>query len=148
MTMKFTHSIGFAVLLLLIVIFFGLSQSNVLAAADLEINTPAISALKNSMQDRHRELLDLYASGAVGLTRDGLIAVRELSAAPLAKRQSINGQVAAENQDRNALYREVAVANNRPEWESEVRSTFAQRWIQKAAPGWWYQNQQGAWVKK
>lgn len=148
MIMKSTNSFGIAALLLLIVVFFGLSQSNVLAAADLEINTPAISALKNSMQDRHRDLADLYSSGALGLTRDGLIAVRDISAAPLAKRQSINGMVAAENQDRNALYREVAVANNHPEWEAEVRSTFAQRWIQKASGGWWYQNQQGAWVKK
>lgn len=148
MNIKSTNSFGIAALLLLIAVFFGLNQSNVLAAADLEINTPAISALKNSMQDRHRDLADLYASGAIGLTRDGLIAVRDVSAAPLAKRQSINSLVAAENQDRNALYREVAVANNHPEWEAEVRSTFAQRWVQKAAAGWWYQNQQGAWVKK
>lgn len=148
MNIKSTNSFGIAALLLLIAVFFGLSQSNVLAAADLEINTPAISALKNSMQDRHRDLADLYASGAIGLTRDGLIAVRDVSAAPLAKRQSINSLVAAENQDRNALYREVAVANNHPEWEAEVRSTFAQRWVQKASAGWWYQNQQGAWVKK
>lgn len=148
MIMKSTNTIGLASLALLIIVFFGLTHNSVLAAADLEINTPAISALKNGMQDRHRDLLELYTSGAIGLTRDGLIAVRELSAAPLAKRQSINGLVAAENQDRNALYREVAAANNHPEWESEVRSTFAQRWVQKAQPGWWYQNQQGAWVKK
>jgi len=38
-------------------------------AADMEINTPAISALKNSMQARHNQLAPNYASGAVGLTR-------------------------------------------------------------------------------
>lgn len=146
--MKAYNSLGITALLLTLAIFFGLSQRPVLAAADLEINTPAISALKNSMQDRHRDLADLYASGAVGLTRDGLIAIRDISAAPLNKRQSINSLVAAENQDRNALYREIAVANNQPDWEGRVRSTFADRWVQKASSGWWYQNASGAWTKK
>jgi len=47
------------------------------AAADLEINTPAISALKNSMQQRHNALAPHYASGALGLARDGTVAVRD-----------------------------------------------------------------------
>jgi len=118
------------------------------AAADLEINTPAITSLKQSMQQRYGELAGFYASGAVGLTHDGLVAVRDPAATPLAQRQAMNGLVAAENQDRQALYREIARANNHPEWESEVRSTFAQRWISKAAAGWWYQNAGGAWTKK
>jgi hypothetical protein len=46
------------------------------------------------------------------------------------------------------MYREIARANGHPEWEEEIRATFAQRWVQKAAPGWWYQNQSGAWVRK
>jgi len=118
------------------------------AAADLEINTPAITSLKQGMQQRHGELAGFYTSGAVGLTRDGLVAVRDPAAAPLAQRQMMNSLVAAENQDRQALYREIARANGHPEWEDEVRSTFAQRWISKAAPGWWYQNASGAWTRK
>ena len=119
-----------------------------LAAADLEINTPAISQLKNAMQSRHSQLASHYASGAVGLTRDGLVALRDAAAVPLAQRQAVNSLVAAENQDRQALYREIARANGHPEWEEEVRTTFAQRWVQKAASGWWVQNHGGAWVKK
>lgn len=119
-----------------------------LAAADLEINTPAISSLKMTMQQRHDQLAGHYASGAVGLTRNGLIAVRDAALVPLAQRQAVNGLVAAENQDRQALYREIARANGHPEWEEEIRATFAQRWVQKAAPGWWYQNNAGAWVRK
>lgn len=122
--------------------------SAALAAADLEVNTPAITALKNSMQARHGQLAPHYASGAVGLTRDGNVAVRDASAVPLAARQSVNGLVADENRDRAGLYREIARANARPEWEAEVRSTFAQRWIDKAAAGWWVQNAGGVWVKK
>ncbi len=118
------------------------------AAADLEVNTPAIAAVKASMQARHNSLSTYYASGAVGLTRDGNVAVRDASLVPLAARQSVNGLVADENRDRAALYREIARANGHPEWEAEVRSTFAQRWIDKAASGWWVQNAGGAWVKK
>jgi uncharacterized protein YdbL (DUF1318 family) len=117
------------------------------AAADLEINTPAISTIKNNMQARHGQLAAYYASGAVGLTRDGLIAMHDANAVPLAQRQSVNSLVAAENNDRNALYKEIASANAHPEWESEVRNTFAQRWVQKAQSGWWYQDANG-WAKK
>ena len=122
--------------------------SAALAAADLEVNTPAITALKNSMQARHSQLAAHYASGAVGLTRDGNVAVRDASAVPVAARQSVNGLVADENCDRAGLYREIASANAHPEWEAEVRSTFAQRWIDKAAGGWWVQNLGGVWAKK
>jgi uncharacterized protein YdbL (DUF1318 family) len=118
-----------------------------LAAADLEINTPAIAALESSMQARYAQLAGYYASGAVGLTRDGLVAVRDANAVPLAQRQGVNALVAAENKDRNALYKEIASTNGHPEWEPEVRNTFAQRWVQKAQSGWWYQGASG-WTKK
>ena len=132
------------VLWILLLAFAG----SALAAADLEVNTPAISAIKASMQARHNRLAGYYASGAVGLTRDGNVALRDASLVPLAERQGVNGAVADENRDRAALYREIARANNHPEWEAEVRGTFAQRWIDKAAGGWWVQNAGGAWVKK
>lgn len=122
--------------------------NSALAAADLEINTPAIASLKASMQQRHGQLVEYYNNGAVGLTRDGLIAVRDANAVPLAERQSVNAKVAAENADRQALYQEIAKANAHPEWESDVRKTFAQRWVEKAAPGWWYQGSGGSWSKK
>lgn len=117
------------------------------AAADLEINTPAIAAVKNSMQARHGNLAGFYSSGAIGLTKDGLIAVKDASAVPLKDRQSLNSLVSAENNDRNTLYKEIAAANGHPEWEAEIRSTFAQRWVQKAQPGWWYQDSNG-WAKR
>lgn len=118
------------------------------AQANLEINTPAIAALQRGMQERHAQLLPLYSGGAVGLTRDGNVALRDANAVPLAQRAQVNGLIAAENQDRAALYREIAQANKRPEWESEIRATFAQRWIDRAQPGWYHQNASGAWVRR
>lgn len=128
----------------LLALFAGLAQ----AQANLEINTPAIAALQASMQKRHAELQPLYGNGAIGLTRDGFIALRDANAVPLPQRQQVNGLVAAENQDRAALYREIARANGKPEWENDIRTTFAQRWIDKAQGGWYFQNNAGAWTRK
>ena len=55
--------------------------SAALAAADLEINTPAIAALQSAMQTRHNKLAAYYASGAVGLTRDGNVALAKANMA-------------------------------------------------------------------
>lgn len=117
------------------------------AQGNLEINTPAIAALKQSMQQRHAQLAPLYASGAVGLTAEGGVALRDASSVPLAQRGQINALVSAENADRNALYREIARANGHPEWESDVRRTFAQRWMDRAQPGWYVQAG-GGWTRK
>ncbi len=118
------------------------------AQANLEVNTPAIAAVQSSMQKRHGEMAAYYSNGAVGLTRDGFIALREPNAVPLAQRQHVNGLIAAENQDRSTLYREIARANGKPEWENEIRTTFAQRWIDKAVGGWYFQNNAGVWTRK
>lgn len=125
-----------------------LCSSYVLAQANLEINTPGVAAIQGSMQKRHSELAPLYASGTVGLTRDGNVALRDPAAVPLAQRAAVGGLVAAENQDRAALYREIARANSKPEWEGDIRNTFAQRWIDRAQAGWYYQNASGAWARK
>ena len=118
------------------------------SAADIEINTPAITAIRASMKAQHQQLKPHYESGAIGLTRDGLIAVRDANLVPLSQRQQLNSLVAAQNKYRNALYKEMANANGHPEWENEIRNTFAQRWISKAKPGWWVQDAGGGWVKK
>lgn len=131
-------------LVILITLF---ATSSAYAVPDLEVNTPAISAIKSSMQVRHSQLAPHYASGAVGLTKDGLIAVRDTTAVPLKDRQGINALVAAENADRNALYKEIAASNGHPEWRGDIQGTFAGRWIDKAQRGWYYQND-GGWVKK
>jgi len=130
---------------IILVTLFSAGWAN--SAPDLDINTPALNALKASMQGRHGQLSPHYNSGAIGLTNDGMIAVRDATAVPLKDRQSINGLVAAENADRAALYKEIANANKHPEWEGGIRDSFAGRWIDKAQSGWWYQGA-GGWAKK
>lgn len=118
------------------------------AQANLDIDTPAITATRNAMAARYPQLEPFFASGAVGLTRDGLVAVRDPNAVSLDQRAVVNALVAQENRDRTALYREIAKANGHPEWEADIRSTFARRWIERARGGWWVQDAGGAWSKR
>ncbi len=130
-------------------LLIGNLASNLAIAAEpnLDVNTPAITAIKASMTARHTQLLPHYISGAVGLTGDAFIAVKDASAVPLKDRGGINSLVAAENADRAKLYAEIANGNGHPEWKNDIQNTFASRWIDKAQAGWHYQNS-GAWVKK
>lgn len=119
------------------------------AQANLEIESPAVKTIQARMAERFRSTLEpAFASGALGFTKDGLVAVRDASALPLAQRSSIQQAIADENRDRAAVYREIAVANGHPEWEADIRNTFAQQWIDKARAGWWYQDASGAWKQK
>ncbi|MBI5435714.1 MAG: YdbL family protein [Nitrosomonadales bacterium] len=120
-----------------------IAAMNAFAAADFEIDTPGVAALKQLMRARHAQLAGYYTSGAVGLTADGMIGLRDVSAVPQAERYTIFALVAAENQNRNALYAEIARANSHPEWEGEIRNTFARRWVQNARTGWWIQDDDG-----
>lgn len=131
---------------LLLALLLGVS-AQLAAQGNLEINTPAINAVQQAMQKRHAQLAPLYAAGAVGLGADGNVVLRDANAVPLAQRAQANALVAAENADRAALYREIARANGHPEWEADVRKTFAQRWQDRAQPGWWIQAG-GGWKQK
>lgn len=117
--------------------------------ADLDISSPEVRALTASMQQRFGQLEKFFQSGAVGLTANGMIAVREQSAVSLADRALVARLVAEDNKDRAALYAEIARANGHPEWEGDIQRTFARRWIERGAqPGWYYQDAGGAWKQK
>lgn len=117
-------------------------------SADLNVATPAVRQLTQSMEARHPQLKKYYDAGAVGLTRDGLVEVRDQNLIPLPERNAARKLVSDENADRANLYREIASANGHPEWETDIRSTFAERWVSKAAAGWYYQDKSGAWQRK
>ena len=115
--------------------------------AKLDITSPAIGKIEASMRARHAKLLRHYNTGAIGLTDNGLVAVRDAKAVPLSDRKTVKQLVANDNRDRVALYREIAAANGHPEWETQIRSTFARRWVDLAQHGWYYQTG-GNWKAK
>lgn len=118
------------------------------AQADININTAAISAIRRSLQARQPALAPYYRSGAVGFDNRGSVAIRDLNAVPLPERNRVKKLVADENADRAKLYGEIARANGHPEWEGQVRSTFARVWVQEALPGYWFQEAGGGWRQR
>jgi len=118
------------------------------AGADISVNTPAIRQLEAAMEKRHQQLAKYYADGAVGMTQDGEITIRDQKLIALQDRNTVKSLVASENRDRGALYKEIAKANEHPEWEADIREIFARRWVDNAPSGWWYQNAQGGWKQK
>jgi uncharacterized protein YdbL (DUF1318 family) len=119
------------------------------AEAALNVSSPAVSRIKSSMSARFGELEKFFASGAIGLTKDGLIEVRDLNAVALPDRATVKRLVAEDNADRAQLYSEIARASNHPEWEADIKKSFARRWVATGAkPGWYYQDDGGAWKQK
>ena len=125
----------------------GVVIPNAAAQANLDISTPAVKKITASMAKRHKSLARFYAAGAVGLTKDGLVVVRDAKALSLKDRPAANELVASENRDRNALYAAIAQANSHPEWEPDIRATFARRWIKGAKQGWYYESA-GSWRQR
>lgn len=117
--------------------------------ANLDISSPAIRALTASMSARFPQLQKYFDSGAIGMTQNGLVEVRDASVAPLPERPVVTRLVAEDNRDRESLYSELANANGHPEWAADIRKTFARRWVERGArAGWYYQNASGGWVQK
>ena len=100
------------------------------------------------MKQHHKKLSPFYKSGAVGMESNGLITMHNAKAVSLKERNTVKKLVADENRNRSQLYKEIAVANGHPEWETDIRRTFARRWIAHAPAGWWYKDARGKWQKK
>jgi len=114
---------------------------------DFSVDSPEIRKIQASLKRRHGALAPHYRSGAVGLTNNGLVKLRDPDAVSLRDRNKVKKLVAAENRERNALYTAIAKANGHPEWKKDVQKVFARTWIDKAEKGWWYQGKRG-WVQK
>ena len=126
----------------------GIAPAYAQSSPDITIKTPAIQAIQARMAQRFDRILRAgFDAGALGFTEDGLITVYDASKLELKDRVAMNAAVADDNRDRNAVYREVAVANGHPEWEKQIREVFAKQWIASAKSGWWYQSG-GSWKQK
>ena len=126
----------------------GIGSAQAQSAPDITIKTPAIQAIQSRMESRFNSTLRAgFDSGALGFTSDGLISVRDAGKLELKDRVAMNAAVADDNRDRKAVYREVAVANGHPAWESQIRDVFAKQWIASAKSGWWYESG-GGWTQK
>ncbi len=119
------------------------------AQVNINLSSPAINELSQRMKTRYESgLKDYLDGGVVGFNNTGFVEVVDASKLPLRERQSVNKLVSDDNRDREALYRELAVANGHPEWEEEIQNVFVKQWIEQAHRGWQYQSKDGAWKTK
>ncbi|WP_395375612.1 YdbL family protein [Marinicella sp. W31] len=116
---------------------------------NIKLSSPAIREITARMKSRFNSALKAYLdSGTIGFSNQGFVETVNPDALNLKERQQVRKLIADENRDRKALYRELAVANKHPEWEEQIQDVFLREWIDEAQAGWYYQNAQGAWVKK
>jgi uncharacterized protein YdbL (DUF1318 family) len=118
------------------------------ADAAINVSSPAVNRIKASMASRFGELEKFFASGAVGVNKDGLLEIRDQNAVPLADRATVKRLVAEDNGDRTQLYAEIARASNHPEWENDIRTAWTRGFVRTAKAGWYYQDESGAWKQK
>jgi len=117
--------------------------------ADINVTTPAIRKLKQSIQNRAGSIKPFLDSGNVGISRDGLLVLRSSNGLKLKDKATISRLLSAENKDREALYIEIAKANKfSMDKVPDIKKIFAGSWIKKAKKGWWYQNPDSGWAQK
>jgi len=119
------------------------------AEVNINISSPAIVEITNRMEARYDTSLKLYLDTAViGFTNQGFIEIINAKSLGLKDRQKAKKIVAAENRDRKALYRELAVANGHSDWEQSITNVFIKLWKEKAHKGWKYQDADSVWQTK
>jgi uncharacterized protein YdbL (DUF1318 family) len=114
-----------------------------------QVSNAAIRGLKAQMRQNHEQLKPFYDSGALGITNQGMLTIRDSSSLSLAEKGKLRSLVEKDNEARRQLYQEVARALDlKSNQVSDVQEIFARTWREKADSGWWIQKDGGEWVRK
>lgn len=116
---------------------------------------PEVLKAYDEMSARLPKLTQLFGNGAIGLTNQGLVTVRDKSKVTAQD----EGMIAGENQSRKTVVMSMAKAiiklNKQKESKAaldqvmaKAAATFADTKREAAQPGWWVQLQNGRWVQK
>lgn len=93
------------------------------------VSNPTIRALKNRMKNRYAQLKPWYEKNLLVEKDNGYLATGNLNGVSIKDRRAIQSLVDAENNDRQALYREVAKSMNiDPSQVDRVAKIFAGQW--------------------
>lgn len=116
---------------------------------DIKVSTPAIRAIRDTMRGLFQQIKPYYEKGAVGENNNGFVELRDTGSLNLQERGTVTNLVQQQNKQRTALYNEIATANKLgPESVPQIQRIFANSWRDKSRPGWWVQDDKGAWAKK
>lgn len=116
---------------------------------NINITTPSIRRLIQSRQQRFPHLVPLFAAGALGEDKQGLVDIRSLQHLSLQDKARVKTLQQQENHDRQQLYQELAEANKiPPDRTRDIAVIFAEVNRKEARSGWWIQEPNGNWKKK
>lgn len=126
-----------------------LTPGNAWAQSASTVSNASIRKLKEQITRNHGQLGTYYEQGAVGISSQGLLEIRETKGLPLPEVAKLKRLIAADNQVRQQLYREVAAALSiDPGQIDKVQRVFAEEWQSKAPKGYLIQDASGAWRRK
>jgi len=116
------------------------------AADPLPYGGPDIDQPLRSMHERFARLKSQLDSGALGLTDEGEVAIREVAATTA----ELELLTCAENRDRAILYRAMSTAAGYSDgvYIPYVEASFATEWQKQALAGWWLRDDRGQWWQK
>jgi uncharacterized protein YdbL (DUF1318 family) len=118
---------------------FILAAVLLLGAAAVTVRAEDLPAVKARMAQRLSKIDSLKASGAIGETNRGMVAVRGGGG-------DAASVVAEENRDREEVY--AAIAKRTGSTADAVGTARAKQIASASAPGVWIQRDDGSWAKK
>ncbi len=130
---------------------FNLFGNSTVYAGEIDINltTPVVRKLIDSMKARNTKIMEFKGKGTIGETNDGMLAIREMGGLGGEGIRTVKRLLSAENNDREALYKELATANKIALAEiGKIKSVFAKTYKQKSKSGHWYHDEKGNWTQK
>jgi hypothetical protein len=120
-----------------------------LAKAAVSVSNPAIEQLNREMAENHKQLLPHYTGGEVGISRNGLLELRDASRLGMKELGALKRLLASDNRARERFALEVVrELGIDPSQAEKVGAIFAVKCRQSAPPGCWVQNEKGLWSRK
>lgn len=106
-------------------------------AAEIKDSSPRVTQIAQSMKERFPQVESIKATGAVGENNRGFLElVKPELIEDAEKRNEVQRVIAAENQDRKALYQEIARLNRDQNLNvSTVERIYAQKRLERAESG-------------
>ncbi|MDR4503300.1 MAG: YdbL family protein [Candidatus Scalindua sp.] len=116
---------------------------------DLNITTPAIRMVIDSMKARNTEIMHYKEMGVIGESHDGMLIIRDMNNLGGEDIRTVKRLLRAENDDREVLYTELATANKIAASEAyKIKTIFAKTRKEKAESGHWFRDDAGTWTQK
>jgi uncharacterized protein YdbL (DUF1318 family) len=106
-------------------------------AAEINESSPRVQQIANSMRTRFNDIEAAKKTGAVGENNRGFLEMRNPDAiADATKRNEVQRVIAADNEDRKALYQEIARLNSDQNLTvGTVERIYAQKRLERAKSG-------------